>query len=148
MKWLREINDNEADPSEALFEVPSLAPCSATLALVDDDQAVRHALSFAFETAGFDVVTFADAESAAKAPERRSWRCLVLDQNLPGMSGLELLARLRREGLAMPAVLITTHPSKDTVARARAAGVEIIEKPLLDDQLSRKVGSLVAERGS
>ncbi len=118
----------------------------ADLALVDDDPAVRHALSFAFETAGFSVAAFADAESALASPDKTGWRCMVLDQKLPGMSGLDLLARLRGEGVSAPSVLITTHPSKDTLARARASGVEIIEKPLLDNQLSLRVRQLIGAR--
>lgn len=113
------------------------------LALVDDDPAVRHALSFAFETAGIAVATFADAEAALGASDQASWQCLVLDQKLPGMSGLDLLDRLRARGVSAPTILITTHPSLDTRRRASAAGVEIIEKPLLDNQLSQKVRAIV-----
>lgn len=113
------------------------------LALVDDDAALRHALSFAFETAGFDVAAFADGESALAAPDR-SWRCLILDQKLPGMTGLELLAQLKAAGVAVPALLITTHPSRDLCAQAREAGVEIVEKPLLDGLLADKVRHLIA----
>ncbi len=114
------------------------------LALVDDDPAVRHALSFAFETTGISVATFADAESALAAPDQAAWTCLVLDQRLPRMSGLDLLARLRAAGVTAPAILITTNPSREMRARASAAGVEIVEKPLLDNQLSRKVRELMA----
>lgn len=116
----------------------------ADLALVDDDPAVRNALSFAFETAGFTVVAFSDAESVLRAPDRGEWRCLVFDQRLPGMSGLDLLAALRGEGVCAPSILITTHPSRETIARARAAGIEIVEKPLLDNTLSRRVRQLIA----
>ncbi len=119
-------------------------PPAPVLALVDDDPAVRHALSFAFETAGFEVATFADAETALAAPEQASWRCLVLDQKLPGMSGLDLLERLRAAGIGAPTILITTHPSRATRARALAAGVEIVEKPLIDNQLSQRVRDIMA----
>lgn len=115
------------------------------LALVDDDPAVRHALSFAFETAGISVATFSDGESALAAPDQQAWRCLVLDQRLPGVSGLGLLERLRAAGVSAPCFLITTHPSRDTRSRASLAGVEIIEKPLLDNQLLSKVRIALAE---
>lgn len=114
------------------------------LALVDDDPAVRHALSFEFGTAGVCVATFADAESALAAPDQSAWRCLVLDQKLPRMSGLDLLARLRAAGVTAPCILITTHPSREMRARALLAGAEIVEKPLLDDQLSWRVQELMA----
>lgn len=115
------------------------------VALVDDDPAVRHALSFAFETTGIAVATFADAESALAAPGREAWRCLVLDQKLPRMSGLDLLEKLRAAGVVVPSILITTHPSRETRARASAAGVAIIEKPLLDNQLLREVWERMAD---
>jgi FixJ family two-component response regulator len=115
------------------------------LALVDDDPAVRHALSFAFETAGLSVATFCDAEAALAAPDQQRWRCLVLDQRLPGASGLSLLHQLRAAGVTAPCFLITTHPSQDTRSRALAAGVEIVEKPLLDNQLLNKVRRVMAE---
>jgi len=117
----------------------------ATVALVDDDPAVRHALSFAFETVGIAVDAFSDAEAALRCRDRGEWRCLVLDQKLPGMSGLELLTQLRAEGVTAPTILITTHPSRETKARALAAGVEIVEKPLLDNELSKKVRAFVAD---
>ena len=50
------------------------------LAVVDDDPAVRHALSFAFETAGISVATFADPESVLAASRQHDWRCLIIDQ--------------------------------------------------------------------
>lgn len=116
------------------------------LALVDDDAAVRHALSFAFETAGISVATFSDGESALAASDQRTWRCLVLDERLPGVSGLSLLHQLRAGGVTAPCFLITSHPSQDTRRRASAAGIEIIEKPLLDNQLLTKVRMALTEQ--
>ncbi|MEZ6024046.1 MAG: response regulator [Hyphomonadaceae bacterium] len=111
----------------------------AAVALVDDDPAVRQALSFALETAGVAVAAFADAESALAAPDRLFWRCVVLDQRLPGMSGVDLLEHLRAAGSSAACVLITTHPSGEVRRRAKAAGAEIMEKPLLDNRLTQSV---------
>jgi FixJ family two-component response regulator len=69
----------------------------------------------------------------------------VLDERLPGVSGLAALARLRARGVGLPAVLITTHPLPILREAARAAGVEILEKPLLGDGLVRWIrGALEA----
>jgi two-component system response regulator FixJ len=111
---------------------------------VDDDPAVLSALRFSFETQGFDVDAFYSAEQALCAPNAGAWRCMVLDLNLPGMTGLDLLDRLRADGVTAPAILITTNPSKATKARAGRAGAEIIEKPLLDDALASRVATLVS----
>jgi DNA-binding response OmpR family regulator len=114
-----------------------------SLALVDGDPAVRNALRFAFETAGISVAAFSDGETALAAADQAKWRCVVLDQRLPGMTGLELLQRLRERGVLAPAIMITTQPSRETIARSRAAGVEIVEKPLLDDALTARVHGLI-----
>ena len=52
--------------------------------------------------------------------------CLVLDYNLPDMNGLALLQILRQRGTTMPAILITTHPSRALCARASAMGIRIV----------------------
>ncbi len=141
---MSQVNAGRGQSAETVGTLDQVYRFQPVLALVDDDPAVRHALSFAFETTGISVAAFADAESALAAPDRAAWACLVLDQKLPRMSGLDLLARLRVAGVSVPAILITTNPSREMRARALAAGVEIVEKPLLDNQLSRKVRELMA----
>jgi DNA-binding response OmpR family regulator len=116
----------------------------ARLALVDDDDPLRSALAFELGTAGFDVSAFADGESAFDAASASDWQCLILDFNLPGMSGLDLAERLRGRGNTAPVILITTNPSNRTKVRARAARVEIVEKPLLGDVLVSSVTRLLA----
>lgn len=114
------------------------------LALVDDDEPLRGALAFECETAGFTTRVFADAESAWAAPDISSWGCLIVDLRLPGMSGLELAERLRGRDHRSPAILITSNPSPSTRRRARAAGMEIVEKPLLGGELIRSVRRILA----
>ncbi|HVY84562.1 MAG TPA: response regulator [Caulobacterales bacterium] len=118
-------------------------PQKAAVVIVDDDAAVRHALSFALETEGFEVRTYASGEALLAATGEAKPACLVLDQRLPGVSGLDLLARLRGQGVVAPAFLITTHPAPLVRARALAAGVEIVEKPLLGDVVTRKVRAAI-----
>ena len=90
----------------------------ATLILVDDDEHVLAALKFAFEVEGFEVRAYPCAESLLAEPRLPQSGCLILDYNLPGLDGLELL-RLR--GVTMPAVVITT-PGPSILARAAACG--------------------------
>lgn len=115
---------------------------TGVLALVDDDAPLLHALTFAFETRGYAVNAFANAELALASPRHGEWRCLILDQRLPGMSGLDLLVRLRAALVTTPAVLITSNPSERTRTQAAEAGVEIVEKPILDDVLVERVAAL------
>lgn len=117
--------------------------------LVDDDPALLHALSFAFETDGYEVHAFADAESLLADPHaRHASVCFVLDQRLPGMTGLALLATLRAEHASAPAILITSNPPARVRREAKAAGVEIVEKPLLDGLLASKVREAVTRKSA
>lgn len=112
----------------------SLSP-RPLVVIVDDDPAVRGSLTFSLELDGFDVEAFESGEALLlrQLPPRPT--CLVLDQKLPGISGLEALRQLRAREVASPAILITSHPHRSVVEAAAEAGVPIVEKPLLGDAL-------------
>jgi len=108
--------------------------------VVDDDEAVRESLRFLLETAGFDVDTFASACQFLSAAHGRRPLCLLVDQHMPQLTGLDLLQRLRETGYTVPAALMTGSPSTSLMRRAKELGVqEILEKPLPDDVLFRFV---------
>jgi FixJ family two-component response regulator len=115
-------------------------PAAPTLVLVDDDPALLHALGFAFETQGYLVRAYKDAESLLADPWRPSGQaCFVLDQKLPGRTGLALIAELRARHIDAPALLITSNPTPALRHEAARAGVPIVEKPLLGHVLEEKV---------
>lgn len=114
-------------------------PPAFHLVLVDDDPHVLHALRFAFETEGYDVRTHVRGEEVLAEPPVEPATCLVIDERLPGISGLETIARLRAQGIGAPAILITTHPTASMIRRASAADVDIVEKPLIGDALATTV---------
>lgn len=120
----------------------------APVLLVDDDAAVRTALKFALEIDGYEVETYPDAESLAARPRLPANGCLVVDYQLPGMSGLTLVETLRGRNVALPALLITSHPTADMRRRACAARVAIVEKPLLAGTLGEAVARALQIRGS
>jgi two-component system response regulator FixJ len=103
--------------------------------VVDDDVAVRNSLKFSLEVEGYEVQAYAGAEELLNQAELARPGCLIIDQNLPGTDGLAALDQLRRRGALIPAILITSQPSPALRARAAAAGVPIIEKPLLGNTL-------------
>ena len=115
--------------------------------LVDDDPAVTHAMQFSFDLEGLDVRSFQDGESLLAVDDLPEKGCLILDHNLPGMDGLALLDRLRAADIRLPAILITTNPRAALRNRAAAAGVPIIEKPLLTDALLTAVRTALARQG-
>lgn len=121
----------------------AIAPHSRRLVLIDDDEHLRRAMRFSFEAEGYSVTAFATGEAALQATPFEDHACLVVDERLPGLSGLETIARLRAAGVDAPAILITSHPAHALRRAAAAAGVSIVEKPLLGDALARKVGELV-----
>jgi FixJ family two-component response regulator len=114
--------------------------------VIDDDLAVRNSLKFSLEVEGFTVRSYATgAELLDVGDDLAGCSCLVVDQNMPGMSGLDLIALLRARQPAAPAILITSHPSLSLRERARAAGVPIVEKPLLGNALIDKIHDMVGE---
>lgn len=106
----------------------------AAVVVVDGDPAVRHALKFSLEVEGFAVFTYANGHELLQSsvPDQG---CLVVDYNLPGMNGLDLLIELRSREVEIPAILIATQPSPSVRRKAFNAGYRIIEKPLLGDAL-------------
>lgn len=116
-----------------------------TLVLVDDDFALRSALKFALELDGFRVQAYACAEDLLEADLPQADVCLIVDENLPGMGGLESLGVLRSRAVRAPAVLITSHPGPVLRQRAGQMQVPIIEKPLMDDVLVRSVRSALGQ---
>lgn len=105
------------------------------VAIVDDDPAVLDSLKFLLEVSGYRVAIYASGaeflRSRATDPV-----CLILDQHMPRMTGLELAARLRAAGTTVPVLLITGSPSPDIAKRAAQIGIEkVLEKPLNEDDL-------------
>jgi FixJ family two-component response regulator len=116
-----------------------------TVVIVDDDPAVRGALAFSLQIEGFLVRSYASgAELLVDVPVTNE-SCLVIDYQLPGMNGLDLLAELRRRRVAAPAILITTHPSAVVRERATDSGMALIEKPLLGDALFAEIRAALAK---
>jgi FixJ family two-component response regulator len=116
-----------------------MTPSSPTIIVVDDDAAVRASLKFCLELDGYAVQAYESAEALVACGELPRCGCLVLDYALPGMSGLQLLGALRERGVALPAVLITTQPTRAVRAEAARAGAPIVEKPLMSNALMKSV---------
>jgi FixJ family two-component response regulator len=114
-----------------------------TILVVDDDPAVRNSLRFSLEIDGYRVRLFQSDRDVLDLEELPRSACLVVDYNLPGANGLDLLAAMRARGYSSPAILITSHPPAGVRRRAAAAGVPIVEKPLLGDALMDAIHAAV-----
>jgi two-component system, LuxR family, response regulator FixJ len=109
------------------------------VAVVDDDPAVCGSLKFALELEGFEVRVYRNAVEFLQLGDLGVFDCLVIDQRMPGMSGMELIKQLRDRKIAAPAILIISHPNAALSARAKLAGVPIVEKPFLGNALVEKI---------
>jgi FixJ family two-component response regulator len=110
----------------------SVTPGS-TVYIVDDDESVREGLSSLLRSAGFRVELFPSAQAFLERPGDPCPGCLVLDVNLPGLSGLELQTRLADRQAALPIVFITGHGDIPMSVRAMKAGAaEFLTKPFSD----------------
>jgi len=116
-----------------------IAPTKPVIVVVDDDFAVRNSLAFALTEEGFIVRTYCSAERLLDGEFLSDARCLVIDQKLPGMNGLGLVDELRRRDVSVPVILITTAPTAQIRRAAAAAGVAIVEKPLIGDALFHEI---------
>lgn len=127
-----------ASPSDA---------ATPTVLVVDDDPDVLGSLRFSLEVEGYRVRTYANGEAILSDPLLPDSGCLVVDFHIPGHDGLSVIDRLRARQVEMPAILITSAPPAAVVRRAAAAGVPIVEKPLLGSTLSDGIRKALAVAG-
>ena len=121
-----------------------LATPLPVIAVVDDDPAVCNSLKFSLEVEGFAVRSYRSGAEFLGADNFRDCSCFIVDQRMPGMSGMELIAELRERNVVTPAILIISQLNKVLSARAAEAGVPIIEKPFLNNALVDKIREVCA----
>ena len=113
--------------------------------LLDDDRALGGYLARALSSGGYDVAYELTAEVALLRVQAEQWDLLITDVELPGMSGLELLERVRETAPALPVAVLTGHPSVDYAVTARCwAATEFLTKPVSRDELLAKAAELIA----
>jgi FixJ family two-component response regulator len=112
---------------------------------VDDDPALRMSLEFSLDLEGFEVMAMDSGEALLLLGELPdTGACLVLDQNLPGVTGVETLRQLRGRGVSLPALLITSNPPPAVREAAQRVEARIVEKPLLGDVLTAHITAAIA----
>lgn len=119
-----------------------------TVFLVDDNDAVRHALGLFLECKGFRVRSHACGEELLAGLEPGDNGVLVLDMCMKGMSGLELQAELKNRGISLPIIFITGHGNvQDSVQALKEGAADFIEKPFDNEALLKSIErALEAER--
>jgi FixJ family two-component response regulator len=110
------------------------------VAIVDDDDSVRGTLQELLRSAGFPSRAFESAEEFLGSGHQQDTACLITDIRMPGMSGLELQAKLNAERCKIPTIFITAHGDEEMRLRAlRAGAVEFLPKPFDDEILIESV---------
>ena len=104
---------------------------STTLvAVLDDDEQIRAALQLLLKGSGFAVTSFVSAEDFLESGQLPKVACLIADIRMPGMSGLDLQAKLKAESCAIPIIFITAHGDERMRLQAmRAGAVGFLPKP-------------------
>ena len=116
------------------------------VAVVDDDALLRDALRRLLKASGLGAVSFESAEDLLNSDRLAEIACLIADVRMPGMSGLELQARLKTERCAMPIIFITAHgDAKMRVQAMRDGAVEFLTKPFDNAVLIEMVRSALED---
>ena len=103
---------------------------SRLVAVVDDDESVQRALQDLIESDGLPALCFSSAEQFLGSEARGKAACLIADIRMPGMSGLELQAKLKAERCRIPVIFITAHGDAGIRIHAmRQGAVEFLSKP-------------------
>ena len=110
------------------------------IAIVDDDPSVREGLHSLIRSAGWRAETFASAQEFLARPGAEAPSCLMLDLQLPGLSGLDLQKRMAEVGLEIPIVFLTGHGNIPASVQAMKAGaIEFLTKPVDEQDLLRAI---------
>jgi two-component system response regulator FixJ len=110
--------------------------------VIDDDEAVRQSLVFLLKTARLDVCTYESGTAFLSALPGINSGCIVTDVSMPGISGIDLLRRLKELKIAIPVIVITGHGDIQLAVEAMKIGaMDFIEKPFDDDTLLASIRS-------
>ena len=105
--------------------------------VIEDDGEVRSSTRLFLEALGYAVVEFESAEALLTATDTGGADCLVLDYQLPGLSGLELLDALRARAIRAPAIIVSGNGFRMQGRAAELGVVAVLRKPLAADALSQ-----------
>jgi FixJ family two-component response regulator len=119
---------------------------SRLVAIVDDDESVQRALQDLIESDGLSALCFGSAEQFLDSEARNKAACLIADVRMPGLSGLELQAKLKAERCRIPVIFITAHGDAEMRIHAmRQGAVEFLSKPFDDAVLLEIVHAALEE---
>jgi FixJ family two-component response regulator len=138
-----QLDDGRRNP-----QYSGMAGVSPWIAVVDDDPSVLKALTRLLRTRGFQARTFGSAQDFLAALCGTLPECLILDLQMPEMSGLELRQHLTLKGIDIPTIIITAHDDSDVRERCDAAGIAAyLLKPLQDTIFFAAIAKAISRAG-
>lgn len=130
-------------PANRISYVENVPPNTRVL-LVDDDQDLQRVVGALLTHAGYETQAVSSAEQALDTLRASNFDLLVLDWNLPGMTGLQLCTRLRKSGSRIPILFLTAHSTSDDIVAAFESGADdFIPKPFRVPELTARVMGLL-----
>ncbi len=113
---------------------------SSTVHIVDDDAALRDSLCLLFKASDMDAVSYQDGKSFLEKLPAITQGCALIDVNMPGLSGLEVLSAVKQAGSVLPCIIMTGFGEVALAVKAMKAGAaDFLEKPFEDDILMEAV---------
>jgi FixJ family two-component response regulator len=119
---------------------------NALIYIVEDDGDVRASLQVALEASGYAVRAFCSAEALLASDAPRDIDCIVSDYNLPGMSGLDMIEKLRSTGSKSPAIIVSANAKTFVARAARANVVAVLRKPAAYEALTQWLELIYGQR--
>jgi two-component system response regulator MprA len=115
-----------------------------TILVVDDDEPIRRALKRVLTAEAFEVEVAANGEEALALVRTRPFDAVVLDLRLPGIDGIDVCQRLRREGEVLPILMLTARDAvRDRIVGLNAGADDYLVKPFDNDELVARLRALI-----
>ena len=122
-------------------------PFESTVHVIDDDEALRDSLTFLLRTARLDVQSYPSATAFLEALPEANLSCVITDVRMPGLSGIDLLRRLRERKISVPVIVITGHGDIPLAVEAMKIGaIDFLEKPFDDEVLIASVKAALRQK--
>jgi FixJ family two-component response regulator len=129
-----------------LRKCPPQIKIQKPICIVDDDEAVADSLQTLLETFGFKVQSYSSGTEFLADERRRQAGCLLIDQHMPGLSGLDVVDNLQKDGVHIPTILISGRLDASTKQRATLLGIrELLDKPVAAGRLIQLLRTMLAE---
>jgi FixJ family two-component response regulator len=133
-------------PANLYFSLMVVQEKAKLIAIIDDDELLRIALEDLMRAVGFPAQAFTSAEDFLGSGQQVNAACIIADVRMPGISGLELQARLKSEHCRVPIIFITAHGDANMRMQAlREGAVEFLQKPFDDHVLLEHVSAALGK---